>query len=274
MTWSVSLRRSKLVEQRDGWMVLLDDAEGLTDHDLAEHRVAVEQAVTIVGTEPFASAASSVPRSAPAATSCTRCCTHASPTTPTWWRERAHYSFDVAGRYAVVVAQSGGLIARGDSPAKLADMARDAGRLLESPQRQTLTAVVGDVIAVVRQVSSARRGQTDPAVGEMREYATVLDRRLRDRSQRDVAVAYGRPVEGAAGIVESYPEARIALELRQRLRVTEVCGFADLRVDSVLLDLAQREEGLEFSREILASRCGPSATAARRRVANRTLRRK
>src|SRR5690349_5541734 len=111
-------------------------------------------------------------------------------------------------------------------------MARDAGRLLESPQRQTLTAVVGDVIAVVRQVSSARRGQTDPAVDEMREYATVLDRRLRDRSQRDVAVAYGRPVEGAAGIVESYREARIALELRQRLRVTEVCGFADLRVDS------------------------------------------
>lgn len=241
----------ELVEQRDGWMVLLDDAEGLTDHDLAEHRVAVEQAVTIVGTEllrvrGLERAEERARGNFVHALLHARFSNHADLVA-----RAAHYSFDVAGRYAVVVAQSGGLIARGDSPAKLADMARDAGRLLESPQRQTLTAVVGDVIAVVRQVSSARRGQTDPAVGEMREYATVLDRRLRDRSQRDVAVAYGRPVEGAAGIVESYREARIALELRQRLRVTEVCGFADLRVDSVLLDLAQREEGLEFSREIL-----------------------
>src|SRR5690606_9552829 len=152
---------------------------------------------------------------------------------------------DVGGRYGVVVAHSGGLIAHGDSPTRLAEMARDAARLLEAPKRQTLTAVVGDVIAVVRQVSPTRRGQADPALNELRDYAQALDRRLADRTQREVLVAYGRPVVGAEAIVESYREARVAVDLRQRLRVSEVCGFADLRVDSVLLDLAQQEAGQE-----------------------------
>lgn len=241
----------QLVEHRDGWMVLLDEAEGLTDHDLAEHRVAVEQAVTIVGTELLR--VRGLERAEERARgNFVHALLHSRfPNHADLVARAAHYSFDVGGRYGVVVAQSGGLIARGDSPARLADMARDAAKLLEDPQRQTLTAVVGDVIAVIRQVSSARRGPVDPAVEELREYATALDRRLRERSQRDVVVAFGRPVQAAEGIVESYREARIALELRQRLQVAEVCGFADLRVDSVLLDLAGREEGREFAQEIL-----------------------
>jgi sugar diacid utilization regulator len=241
----------KLVEQSDGWVMLLDDAEGVTDHDLAEHRAAVEQAVTIVGTELlrvrgleraeerargnfvhallhslFASHADLVARA-------------------------SHYGFDVAGRYGVVVAHSGGLIARDDSPAKLAEMAREAARLLKTPHGQTLTSVVGDVIAVVRPVSAVKRGQPDPAVTELRDYATALDRRLEQRTQRPVLVAFGRPVTGAGAIVESYREARVALELHQRLHVADVCGFADLRVDSVLLELAQQQAGREFSAEIL-----------------------
>jgi sugar diacid utilization regulator len=163
----------------------------------------------------------------------------------------SHYKFDVAGRYGVIVAHSEGLIARGDSPVKLAEMAREASRLLESPHGQTLTSVVGDVIAIVRPVSVSRRGQVDPAVKELREYAIALDYRLAQRTQRPVVVAFGRPVTGAEAIMESYREARVALELRQRLHVTEVCGFADLRVDSVLLGVAQQDDGREFSAEIL-----------------------
>jgi sugar diacid utilization regulator len=241
----------ELVEQRDGWMVLLDDAEGLTDHDLAEHRVAVEQAVTIVGTELLR--VRGLERAEERARgNFVHALLHSRfPNHADLVSRAAHYAFDAGGRYGVVVAHSGGMIARGDSPAKLADMARDAAKLLETPQRQTLTAVVGDVIAVVRQVSGARRGPVDPAVDELREYASALDRRLRERSQRDMVVAFGRPVDGAEGIAESYREARIALELRQRLRVEQVCGFADLRVHSVLLDLSQRPEAREFSREML-----------------------
>ncbi|MBO9522060.1 MAG: helix-turn-helix domain-containing protein [Nocardioidaceae bacterium] len=241
----------ELVEQRDGWVVLIDDAEEVTDHDLAEHRVAVEQAVTIVGTELLR--VRGLERAEERARgNFVHALLHARFTNHADLVARSsHYDFDTEARYAVIVAHSGGLIARGDSPAKLAEMARDAAKLAESPQRQTLTAVVGDAIAVVRQVSPSRRGQDDPATKELREYATALDRRLTERSQRDVLVAYGRPVEGAEAIVESYREARVALDLRQRLRVNDVCGFADLRVDSVLLELAQQQPGREFSTEML-----------------------
>jgi DNA-binding PucR family transcriptional regulator len=64
-------------------------------------------------------------------------------------------------------------------------------------------------------------------------------------------VAYGRPVRGADQISRSYTEARLALDLGERLRLREVCGFDDLRVDSVLLELAQEADGREFSAELL-----------------------
>ena len=76
---------------------------------------------------------------------CKRCRPDASPGSPQW-NERAdlvarasHYDFDVDGRYGVVVAHSGGLIAHSDSPARLADMARDAAGLCDGGGLQTLT---------------------------------------------------------------------------------------------------------------------------------------
>lgn len=241
----------ELVEQRDGWVMLLDDAAGINDHDIAEHRVAVEQAVTIVGTELLR--VRGLERAEERARgNFLHALLHARFSNRADLMARAlHYDFDVDGRYGVVVIHSGGLIARGDSPTRLAEMAREASRLLESPDHQTLAAVVGDVIAVVRQVSPTRRGQADPAMDELREFATALDRRLAERSHGDVLVAYGRPVSGAEGVSESYREARVALDLRQRLQVAGVCGFADLRVDSVLLELAQQQNGRDFSAELL-----------------------
>jgi sugar diacid utilization regulator len=241
----------ELVEQRDGWVVLLNDDPEITDHDLAEHRAAVEQGVTIMGTELLR--IRGLERAEERARgNFVHALLHARFSTHADLVARAsHYEFDVNGRYGVVVAHSGGLIAHNDSPAKLADMAREAAVLCEGGGFQTLTAVVGDVIAVVRQVSPNKRGQPDPAVAELREYAGVLARRLTERSQREVMVAFGRPATGADAIVESYREARIALDLRQRLQMPDVCGFADLRVDSVLLELAQNQEGREFSDEFL-----------------------
>lgn len=86
---------------------------------------------------------------------------------------------------------------------------------------------------------------------QLREYATALEQKLRERSHQSVLVAFGRPEDGADAIVDSYREARIALDLRQRLAVEEVCGFADLRVHSVLLDLAQQSAGQGFVEEML-----------------------
>jgi sugar diacid utilization regulator len=240
-----------LVEQRDGWVVLLDDSESITEHDLAEHRVAVEQAVTIVGTELLR--VRGIERAEERAKgNFVHALLHARFTNRADMVARAsHYDFDVDGRYGVVVAHSGGLVAQQSSPAKLAEMARDATRLLEGPQHQTLATVVGDVVAVVRQVPPSRRGQQDLAARELRDYASALEQRLRDRSKYDVLVAYGRPRVAAEAIAESYREARIALDLRQRLGIDEICGFADLRVHSVLLDLAQQSAGQGFAEEML-----------------------
>lgn len=240
-----------LVEQRDGWVVLLDGSDAITEHDLAEHRVAVEQAVTIVGTELLR--VRGIERAEERAKgNFVHALLHARFTNRADMVARAsHYDFDVDARYGVVVAHSGGLVAQRDSPTKLAEMARDATRLHEDPRHQTLATVVGDVVAVVRKVSAHRRGQQDAGTAELRDYAVALEQKLRDRGHQAVMVAFGRPEDTADAIVESYREARIALDLRQRLGVPDVCGFADLRVHSVLLDLAQQRAGQGFVQEIL-----------------------
>ena len=51
--------------------------------------------------------------------------------------------------------------------------------------------------------------------------------------------------------MESYREARVALDLRERLRVEQVCGFDDLRVDSALLSLARERTGRAFADDTL-----------------------
>lgn len=239
-----------LVEQRDGWVVLLDASDDITEHDLAEHRVAVEQALTIVGTELLR--VRGIERAEERAKgNFVHALLHARFTNRADMVARAsHYDFDVDARYGVVVAHSGGLVAHRDSPAKLAEMARDATRLHEDPSHQTLATVVGDVVAVVRKVSPSRRGQ-QIGTQELREYAVALEQKLRDRGQQEVMVAFGRARASADAIVESYREARIALGLRQRLGVEEICGFADLRVHSVLLDLAQEAAGQDFVEETL-----------------------
>jgi sugar diacid utilization regulator len=240
-----------LVEHRDGWVLLFDSSQTVTEHDLAEHRVAVEQAVTIFGTELLR--VRGLERAEERAKgNFVHALLHARFSNRADLVARAaHYDFDVDGRYGVVVAHSGGLLAQRDSPAKLAEMARGATSVPQAADRHTMATVVGDVVAVIRAVPPSRRSHADPATDELREYAVAWERRLRERTQKEVLVAFGRPVIGADAIVESYREARIALDLRERLQVESVCGFADLRVDSVLLGLAQDTGGREYAEEIL-----------------------
>lgn len=241
----------ELAERRDGWLMLLDTKQPPHEHDIAEHRVVVEQAATIVGTELLR--VRGLERAEERARgNFVHALLHSRFTNHADLVARAsHYDFDVDEPYGVVVVQSGGLIADGDSPARLAEWAREATRLPQKGSYATLATVVGDVIAIVRQVSRPRRSQPHPGEAELHTYATALERRLSAQTDRSVLIAYGRPVSGAENILESYREARIALDLRQRLNVQRVCGFADLRVDSVLLDLAQRAGGRDFAKEVL-----------------------
>lgn len=241
-----------LADSHDGWIVVVNTDVPAHDHDLAEHRVLVEQAATIVGTELLR--VRSVERAEERARgNFAHALLHGRFSNRSDLVARAsHHDFAVEGRYGVVIARSAGLIADGDAPARLADMAREALRVAEASDKQTLTAVVGDVLAVVREVSPAGRAHPDPTVRELNEYAVALEKRLEKLLQRPVQVAYGRPVLGADQISRSYSEARMALDLGERLRLDRVCGFDDLRVDSALLGLAQDAAGRVFAEDVLA----------------------
>jgi sugar diacid utilization regulator len=242
----------ELADHRDGWIVIVNADNPPHAHDLAEHRVVVEQAATIVGTEMLR--VRSVERAEERARgNFVHALLHGRFSNHSELVARAsHHDFGVDDRYGVVIARSAGLIAEGDAPVRLAEMAREARRVLvPADDRETLSAVVGDVLAVVRQVSPAGKTHPDPTLKELRDFATGLEKRLTKLLQRPVHVAYGRPVEGAEQIVHSYREARIALDLGERLRMERVCGFADLRVDSALLGLAQEPAGKSFFADVL-----------------------
>lgn len=241
----------ELADRRDGWVILIDGAIPPHGHDLSEHRVVVEQATTIVGTELLrVRGVEQVEERARGnfvhALLHRRFSNHADLV-----NRAAYHDFPIDHRYAVVVARSAGLIADGDSPARLAGMAREAGRIRPIEGLQTLAAVVGDVIGVVRPVAAPSRAHRENNPQDVRAYAEELEARLNKNSRRTVVVAYGRPVRGAEQIMESYREARVALGLRERLQLDNVCGFEDLRVDSVLLDLAQDPTGHGFADDIL-----------------------
>jgi sugar diacid utilization regulator len=248
----------ELAERRDGWVVLVDSNDPPHDHDLAAHRVVVEQAATIVGTEllrvrGMERAEERARGNFVHALLHNRFSNHADLVA-----RAAYHDFPLEFRYAVVVARSAGLIADGDSPTRLAEMAREAGRIMPVEGVQTLAAVVGDVLGVVRPIVTPNRAHRDTNPEELRAYAVTLEKRLGRISGRDVRVAFGRPRRGAEKIMDSYREARVALDLRERLHLDEACGFDDLRVDSVLLDLSQDTAGRLFADDILRPLQGDS----------------
>jgi sugar diacid utilization regulator len=241
--------------RHDGWVLVLEPADPPPHpHDTAEHRVVVEQGATIIGTEMLRL------RSVEQAEERARgdfvhALLHARFATAADLEARStYYDFPTASSYGVVVV--GGLHKSGGSTESLTAMfqlARDATRFAPRSGMQTLATVVGDVLAVVRQVEVPGRGASpDAANREMGAFANLLDQELTRRARHPVAVAYGRPVVGAMKIFDSYREARLTLALRNRLGIEEVCGFQDLRVYATLTELATSSNGIAFARDVLA----------------------
>lgn len=242
-----------LAGRHDGWVVVIESSDPPHPHDLAEHRVVVEQATMIVGTEMLRM------RSVEQAEERARgdfvqALLHGRFTTAHDLQVRsAYYGFPIAGAYGVVVASGLADLVSNESPTTMFHLARDATRLLAAPGRQTLATVVGDVLVVVREVSPPVRGAPADADGQaLAEYANRLESELARRAGGSVLVAYGRVVSGAAAIPQSYRDARVALGLRQRLRIDRVCGFGDLRIYATLADLAVSPAGKAFATEMLA----------------------
>lgn len=242
--------------RHDGWILLLEEGDDPHPHDLAEHKVLVEQAAPIVGTEMLR--LRSVQRAKEQARGdFVHGLLHGRFATVEDISARAaHYEFPVRSWFGVLVASGISVAADADSPARLQHVAQQAARLLPEQDRHTQAAMVGDVLVVVRE--AARRGTMgtpEVAVTSIGDYATALHGYLckrKDQGGRPVRVTYGRPVVGALAIPDSYREARMAHGLQQRLGLPPVCGYQDLRVHAVLEDVATSRAGQTFAADILA----------------------
>ncbi|WP_435201895.1 PucR family transcriptional regulator [Janibacter sp. GS2] len=240
-----------VAERSEGWLVLIAASDDQTGHDTATRVIALQEAVSIVGTEVLRMR--SIERAEERARgNFVHALLHGRfSNTADLVARAAHRRFPTDRRFGVVIVQVHGLIAENDSPQHLSNMARTALRLRGADDRAALSAVVGDVIAVVREVAPATRSGTDKGSAEVAAYATALHRRLQSETHRQLLVTYGRPVDGAMRISESYREARIALSLAGQLGKTEPVGFLDMRTHVVLLDLALSQEGRAYASEML-----------------------
>jgi sugar diacid utilization regulator len=242
--------------RHDGWILLLEDDDDPHPHDIAEHRVLVEQAAPIIGTEMLR--LRSVQRAKEQARGdFVHGLLHGRFATVEDISARAaHYEFPVRSWFGVLVASGITVPADADSPTRLQQVALQASRLLPEQERHTQAAMVGDVLVVVREV--ARRGTMgtpEAAAAAIGDYATALHAYLskrKDQAGRPVRVTYGRPVVGALAIPDSYREARMAHGLQQRLGLPPVCGYQELRVHAVLEDVAASRTGQSFAADILA----------------------
>lgn len=239
--------------RHDGWVVIVESADPPRPHDIAQHRVVVEQAATIVGTE-MLRLRSIEQAEERARGDFVHALLHGRFSDQHELEARsAHYDFPVGATYGVIVANGLSSAGSPDSPTALFQLARHAARVDARPNVHTLATVIGDVLAVIRQVEPAgHRDSPDAEERTLADFARTLQAELERRTHREVAVAYGRCVGGASRIFDSYREARIALGIRNRIGVDQVCGFQDLRVFATLVELAESPQGRAFARDMLA----------------------
>ncbi len=251
-----------LAGRHDGWVVVVERDATPHPHDIAEHRVVVEQGATIVGTEMLRM------RSVDQAEERARgdfvhALLHGRFATVRDLEARAaHYDFPTDGTYGVIVL--GDLAGAGaESVTALFPLAKETARLVPRPDSQTLATVVGEVVAVVRRLAvDGGEVQAEAAGKALADYATALEQELVHRVGHPVALAYGRAAVGATRIVDSYRDARLALGLRGRLGLDRACGFDDLRVYATLAELATSEQGRSFARDVLAPLRSPRPGAS------------
>src|SRR4051795_10207295 len=242
--------------RHDGWILLIEDGDDPHPHDLAEHRVLVEQAAPIIGTEMLR--LRSVQRAKEQARGdFVHGLLHGRFATIEDISARAaHYEFPVRSWFGVMVASGMTVPGDADSPARLQQIAVEAARLMPEKDRHTQAAMVGDVLVVVREAArKGAMGTPEAAVGSIADYASALHAylsRRKDQAGRPARVTYGRPVVGALAIPDSYREARMAHGLQHRLGLPPVCGYQDLRVHAVLEDVAASRAGTSFATDILA----------------------
>lgn len=238
-----------------GVLALLEPTYPTAEHDLAQHMVMAEQGVSLTGSELLRqhSVRDAEER---ARNDFVHALLHGRFTDQLELAARSeHYRFPLDGRFAVFIVTSTGLRPDDSTGRRRAlDAALAAREVSPGDGRLTLSALIGSMIVIVRQVSSAV-GTDGDGLEEgrrLRSYGEQLHRAMRRRLTEDVRVTYGRPANGAAGVARSYREARTAEKLGQHVSTSPVCAYQDLRVFAAIQESATSPAGLAFATDILA----------------------
>lgn len=236
---------------RYGWIVLVELEYPTSLQEQAEHRVIAEQAVTIVGSEMLRL------RSVEEAEERTRgdfvhALLHGRFANRNDLLARAsHHDFEVDGSYGVIVARGFETGRAGEAPDHMF-LARQAQRVLPRRGTRTLTAMLGDLLVVIRQVTiGPGQGAATDGIEQIAKYAKALSGELSNRQGQPVNVTYGRPSSDAFNIPVSYREARVALGVCERIGLQDVSGYPELRVFAVLADIATTSQAKAFAKEVL-----------------------
>jgi sugar diacid utilization regulator len=236
-----------------GAVLLLERVWPPEQHDLAQHTVIAEHGATLTGSE-LLRQQSVHEAEERARDDFVDSLLHGRFTDQHELEARArHYRFDPQGRFAVFVVTSPGLRS-GRTPGNHG--ASEALRSLRSARTDdllTLTALIGPMIVVVRQLAQPSPDQGGAlAEREARgHFADFIRRTLRDRLGDGVRIAHGRGGTGAGGVAQSYREARNAATLTQQVGGSTVCGYDDLRVFAAIQEVASSEPGRSFAAEVL-----------------------
>lgn len=238
-----------------GVVVILEPSWPLDEHDLAQHRIIVEQGATLVGSEMLRQ------RSVREAQERARddfvdALLHARFADQHELAARArHYRFDPSARFAVFVITASGLEPdRRPDGRRGANAARAAGNVAPMEGVLTMTAQIGSMVVVVRQVPSGLGGAPLDPLAErqaLQTYGTQLQRAMRERLGEQVRVAYGGAGTGARGVARSYREARTAVALGVKVGAARVCGYDSLRVFAAIQEVATTAAGRSFAEEVL-----------------------
>jgi sugar diacid utilization regulator len=239
-----------------GLLALVEPVHPAAEHDLSQHMVIAEQGVSLTGSELLRQHSVREAQER-ARNDFVHALLHGRFTDKLELAARAeHYRFPLAGRFAVYVVTSTRLHPdESASRHKAHDAARLAASAVPPDDRQlTLTALIGSMIVVVRELRTSGTSTSDTA-GESEEtriFATRVHRAMAARLGEDVRIAYGRPDNGAVGVARSYREARTAEALGRRVSTAPISAYTDLRVFAAIEDAAMSPAGKAFAASMLA----------------------